>query len=342
MPASRPAAPSPAAAAPPVTSIRSRLAQVQRGRQKAARRILIYGAGGLGKTTVAAGAPKPIFVDLNQGSLGFDVDRYTFDDSGRTKPESFDELLEAVNDVARAGASTYQTIVLDVLSDVEALIWAHLVAKGRKGEKTIEDVGGGYQKGYTIAVDEWRRLVAALEGAWRAGLHVVLIDHAEVKKEKNAAGADYGQFAPKIHPLASRFLHQWVDYTMFLEVDAVLVPDNVDERKAKKIFAQSDGKRLVHARPAAEWMAKSRPELPDPIELSRTGGWQMLEREIAAAREARVRELRASIEVYLTGLDAADAKRGREALGRAGDDDAKLEQLDNWCASRLTAEKGAA
>jgi hypothetical protein len=306
----------------------SRLGQVQRGRQKISRRIVIHGEGGLGKTTLAAGAPRPIFIDLNQGSAGFDVARYPFD-GGRTRPETFAELLAAVRDVATNGAGEFGTLVIDALSDVEPLVWAEVVRRDGKA-KNIVDGNLSFNKGYEAAVDEWRRLVEALEGVWRAGLHIVLLDHSDVKKDKNASGADYGRFAPKIHLLASRFLHTWSDFTFFLQVETVLVPDNVDDRKAKKLFAESNGKRLIHARPAAEWIAKSRPELPDPIELPVSGGWQMLDALILTAR----------IEEYSRTLPEARADKLRAALVAAAGSCEKLQELDDRCVADA-AKKGA-
>lgn len=324
---------------PPTNGAKSRLGGVIKGRQKTARRILIYGDGGLGKTTLAAGAPRPIFIDANLGSNGFDVDRYPFDDSGRTKPENTDELIEAVHDIARNGAGKYDALVLDVLSDVEQLIWAELVK--RAGVKSINDGSLGYGNGLQAAVDEWRKLASALEVVWRADMHVILLDHTEVKKEKNHSGADYGRQMPKIDTRASKFFHTWCDYTFFVEVEAVLVPDDADARKAKKAYMQSDGKRILHARPAAEYMAKSRPELPDPLVLPRTGGWQMLENEIAAAQQRRVAELRAGIQAVLDGLTGENAAKVKSSLDRAGDDDSKLEQLSNWLSAQFTRKEAA-
>lgn len=316
--------------AAPVRPIVSRLAAVQRGRQKSARRILIHGAGGLGKTTLAASAPAPIFLDCNQGSSGFDVARYTFDDNGRTKPESFEELLAALRDIAKTGYSSgFRTVVVDVLSDVEPLIWAEVIRKDGKA-RSIEEVGGGYGKGVKAAIDEWRRMVAVLEECWRSGLHVVLLDHSSVQKEKNATGADYGSFLPKIDPGASRFLHTWSDLTLFLQVDTVLVPDDANDRKAKKLFAESSGKRLLHARPAAEWLAKSRPELPDPIEMPSAGGWDFLETLVLKAR----------IEEFAKTLPEERRDRALDALNKAGDDLAALTKLDDHCAAEA-AKKGA-
>jgi hypothetical protein len=317
-PSARPASP-PAAA----TAAASRLANVQRGVKRTPRRVFVYGDGGLGKTTLAAGMARPIFIDVNQGSSGFHVTRYVFEEStGRTKPANFEELLSAVTDVAANSAGNYDTLVVDVLSDVEPLIFAEVVRRDGKA-KNITDGNLGYNKGYEIAIDEWRRLVAELEAAWRAGLHIVLLDHTEVKKEKNREGADYGRGMPKIHTIASKFINQWSDFTFFLEVEMTLVPDNPDERKKKKDYAISDGKRILHGRPAAEHMAKSRPEVVDPIELPPVGGWPVVLRAIIAARVAQLGE--------------ADASKVIAALERAGDDVAKLEELDAWCAVRPVA-----
>jgi hypothetical protein len=330
----RPATPANAAARPtpstPAGAV-SRLAQAKRGRQKTARRMMIHGAGGLGKTTLASSAPGCIFIDLNQGSHGFDVARYPFDDAGRTKPESFEELLGGARDIARSGkAGGYETLAIDTLSDVEQLIWADVVRKDGKAA-SIVDGNLGFNKGYEAAVNEWRRLVAVLELAWSNGINVILLDHSEVKKEKNASGADYGSFMPKIHPTASRHLHTWCDYTFFLQVETILTPDSGDERKAKKIFADSTGRRLLHARPAGEWMAKSRPEMEDPLELPEFGGWEFISSEIRIARVRR-------IDAFVATLSDASAEKVRALLEKAGEDDSKLEELDDWCAA--AAAKG--
>ncbi len=298
-------------------TVGSRLARAQRGIKRTPRRIFLFGDGGLGKTTLAATSSRPIFVDINQGSNGFDVARYAFDDAGRTRPQTFEELLGAVRDIAQNGKADFDTVVIDVLSDVEQLVFAEVVRKDGKA-KNITDGNLGFNKGYQAAVDEWRRLVMELEACRAAGLHVILVDHFDVKKEKNPDGADYGRAMPKIDPLAAKFLHTWSDFTFFLEVDKVLVPDNPDDRKAKKQFAQSDGTRILHARPAAEYLAKSRPELADPITLPKTGGFAAI--------------LRAIIEARIPQLPTDKVEPVRAKVAEAGDDVALLEEIDARCA----------
>ena len=307
-------------AAKSTTPPASRMANVKRGFHRTARRLLVFADGGMGKTTLVAGMRRPLLIDLNLGSSGLDVARYTFDDAGRTKPATFDELLAAVRDVASNGAGQYDTLGIDVLSDVEPLIFAEVMRRDGKA-KSITDGNLSFNKGYDAAVDEWRRLASALECVWAAGIDVVLLDHCDVKKEKNPSGADYGRAMPKIHPLGSKFLHTWSDFTFYVEVDTVMVPDNAIENKAKKQFAQSNGQRILHARPSAEYLAKSRPELPDPIDLPKVGGWQAILRTIIGAR--------------LPQLGEKDAAQASEAIHRAGDDLTKLEDLDKWCSTRI-------
>jgi hypothetical protein len=304
----------------------SRLGAVQRGRQRTARRVLIYGDGGLGKTTLAASMRRPLFLDVNAGSAGFDVARYTFDDAGRMKPQNLDELLAALRDIAKNAPGTFDTLAIDVLSDIEPLV--HEVVIKRAKVAHINDGILGFNNGVKAAVDEWRRVAADLEAVQAAGLDVVLLDHFDVKKEKNPQGADYGRAMPKIDAHASKFLHTWCDFVFFVEVEAILVSDSLDERKAKKQFATSAGRRLLHARPAAEYLAKSRPELPDPIELPPGGGWAHVLRQIVTARAA--------------GMEGDDLAFVQAALDRAGGDIEKLEKLDNWCVSRNDAPKTGA
>src|SRR5688572_27062951 len=89
----------------------SRIGNVKRGVMKEPLRALIYGPPGVGKTTLAAHAPAPIWLDVEGGSGELDVARYEFrDEADGTIPRSFTEVLSAVDDLIVA-PHNYQTIV---------------------------------------------------------------------------------------------------------------------------------------------------------------------------------------------------------------------------------------
>jgi AAA domain len=54
----------------------SQLASIRRGRTPKSPRLIVYGTEGIGKSTFAAGAPKPVFV-LTEGGLD-EIDRARF------------------------------------------------------------------------------------------------------------------------------------------------------------------------------------------------------------------------------------------------------------------------
>jgi len=125
------------------------LKKISRGRVKSAPRVLCYGFDGVGKTQFAAGAPGVFFIDANKGSLNHDVER-VFVDSW----EEFKDWLNACEN----GQLKCQTLAIDSLTDLEAMSHAHLF----KGT-TIDKYEGGYGKGETVALNEWREVLAQLE-----------------------------------------------------------------------------------------------------------------------------------------------------------------------------------
>jgi hypothetical protein len=98
---------------------------------------------------------------------------------------SFDDVLAALTELA-TDSHSYETVVIDSLDWLERLIW-DAVCK-RESATTIEKVGGGYGKGYILALDFWRkfieRLVALHTGLYRQDVRRRL---ARLKAEPGAA-----------------------------------------------------------------------------------------------------------------------------------------------------------
>lgn len=62
------------------------ITRIQRGRIASPPRILVYGTEGIGKSTLAARAPKPVFVQTEDGLGAIDCDKFPLS-------SSFDETL---------------------------------------------------------------------------------------------------------------------------------------------------------------------------------------------------------------------------------------------------------
>lgn len=299
----------PPAASPP-TSRKMTLASVARGIQPEPARILIYGVGGVGKTTFAAEAPAPIFLDTQDGTSRLDVPRFP-------RPGSWPEVLEAL-DALTAEQHPYKTLAVDLLDDLEALIWSYVCQ--RDGQANIEAYG--YGKGYKIALNEWRLFLASLERVRRAGLGVVLVAHAQVRPFKNPEGEDFDRYSLGIHDQASGLIRGWCDTVLFARHEIVARQD----ARTKRTRGISTGARVVHTVETAAYHAKNRDSLPDTLPLD----WHAFAEASAAHAPARLEDVRAELAELLARPEVAEIRPAVEqAIAAAGSDVNKLLRVLN-------------
>lgn len=245
------------------------LQNVVRGKISKPIRVLLYGVEGIGKSTFAASAPKPIFLGAEDGTSELDVARLP-------EPKSWADVFGMVTELT-TGEHEFKTLVIDTLDWLEPLCWDAVCTRGDdKGRRknSIEDFG--YGKGYAAALDEWRKLVALVE-RMRAerSMHVITLAHCQIKTFKNPGGDDYDRYELKLHPKAGGMLKEWCDCVLFANYET-LVDDS--SGRAKGI---STGKRVVQTQRTAAWDAKNRYGFPEQMPLA----WKEFAGAIAAHRK---------------------------------------------------------
>lgn len=278
----------------------SRLGAVKRGVIRAPKRYVIYGAEGTGKSTLAAAAPSPIFLDVEGGSEALNVARYPFDDGpdGHV-PKSFRDVLAAVVDLTDSD-HTYRTLVIDTADRLEGLIWAHLIEKSNESsamsrkDGPVDSIEGfGYGKGYVMAVDEWRALCVKLDRLRATkGMEIVLLAHAQIKNFKNPEGPDFDRWIPGLNIQASGLLKGWSDIT-----GRLCHEETTTEKRSKfdKVKGLSTGVRLLKLAHSAAFDAKGRGNLPEQIEIPIEAPWAPLAEAIEAGYEADTKKLTSEI-----------------------------------------------
>lgn len=285
------------------------LASVRRGPIRCAIRVLAYGVEGVGKSTFAAGAPNPIFLGLEGGTMALDVARLP-------EPRTWADAVDGVSLLERE-KHDYKTLVIDPVSWLEPLCWAHLCTSN--SWKSIEEPGFG--KGYTAALDEWRAFVAQLERLWKNGMNVVLVGHANVRTFQNPEGPAYDRYELAMHQKTAGLLKQWSDYVLFARHEAFVKQDTA----TKKFKGFSDGKRIVHTQWNAAYDAKTRGKLPPELPLSWADFVEAIDSESKRGEElaARVEELIALID------DDKIAKPARKYLHDHKADSDRIAELVN-------------
>ena len=223
---------------------------ISSGRVARAQKVVIYGAEGIGKSTLAACFPNPLFIDTEGGTSHMDVRRIE-------KPDSFDALVAIVNEVARE-KGICGSLVLDTADWGEQLCINGVCAKYKKAG--IEDFG--YGKGYTYLAEEFSRLLSAFDAVIAAGINVVITAHAKMRKfeQPDEMGA-YDRWEMKLTKQVAPLLKEWCDILLFCNYKTFVVTAQNDTKKVQ------GGKRVMYATHHPCWDAKNRHSLPDEMDL---------------------------------------------------------------------------
>ena len=233
----------------------SLISSITKGREAQPPRIMIYGSEGVGKSTFAALAPNPVFVQAEDGLSEIDCSKFPL-------AKSFDDVvlqLQAVRDEQH----DYGTVVIDSLDWLERLVWDRVCAD--YGVKSIEKADGGYGKGYVHALTYWRQIVSLLNDIRaRKGMAVILIAHAAVERFEDPEHAAYDRYTPRLHKKACSLVCEWVDAVLFASRRM-----RVDSTTGKAAPVGADGgERILRTNGSPACIAKNRFGLPTELPLS--------------------------------------------------------------------------
>lgn len=300
---------------------RMTLSSLVKGRQQQPIRVLLYGPEGIGKSTFGANAPRPIFLGAEDGTASLDVVRFP-------RPDSLEDVHDAIALLRSPDGESFDTLVVDTLDWLEPLIWDFVVK--RDGEKSIESYG--YGKGYIAAIDEWRKLLRALESVARR-MHVVLLAHSMIRPFKNPTGEDFDRYELKLHAKAAGLVKEWTDAVLFAQYETYAKKDE----KTKRVRGIDTGARLVFTERRAAYDAKNRYSLPESLPLS----WSDFAAAVAQGQTAAPAELRAEVLRKAEGLPEDVKVKVQEVVAKAGDNAQSLALINNKVNAKLAemAEK---
>ena len=255
-----PARPAPIRSAVPVAPA----APIVRGTVKfadvhasAGHRVVIYGPGGIGKTTLAAKAPGPVaFIDLD-------------DSLSRLKPSGDWRIVGGVTKWAELravlqsdGWDGIKSIVIDTGTKAEELAVQHTLetVKHEKGHTCTSIEGYGFGKGLQFVFDTFLCLLPELDKHSREGRNVIIICHDCTSNVPNPSGEDWMRYEPRLQsPTSGKAsirlrVREWADHVLFFGYD-VAVKDGK---------GTGSGSRTIYPAELPHCMAKSR-TCRDPI-----------------------------------------------------------------------------
>lgn len=300
--------------------------EIIKGKLPCAKKVLIYGPEGIGKSTFASMFPEPLFIDTEGSTKEMDVSR-------TPAPSSWTMLLEQIAYV-KQHPDICKTLVIDTLDWAEQMCVTHVCALHNKSG--IEDFG--YGNGYVYAKEEFGRLLNRLEEIVKAGIHVVLTAHAQMRKfeQPDELGA-YDRWELKLGKKTtsqtSPLVKEWADMVLFANYKTFSVA--VDD-KGKKHKAQG-GARVMYTAHHPCWDAKNRYNLPAEMPFDYAGIAYIMETPVKPMQDQKtvsektdpIKEKESKVQDNSTWKNVPDMEELAGTTERSGKEDIQKLFMDS-------------
>ena len=237
------------------------LESIKRGRQPKPPRVLLYGVEGIGKSTFGSEAPKPIFIQTEDGLDEIDCDRFPL----ATK---FDDVIAALKSLC-SEKHDYESVVIDSLDWLERLVWDKLCEQ--YAVPSIEKVDGGYARGYMHALTLWREVLDHLNVLRAAGMVIVLIAHSKVERFEDPESSPYDRYSPRLHKHAAALVKEWCDAVLFATRKMRTQSEDAGFNRKRTLahaIGKDGGDRVMRAYGCPSCVAKNRYGIAEELPLS--------------------------------------------------------------------------
>ncbi len=228
-------------------------------------KVALMGVGGIGKTTFAAGATKPYFLFTEEGQGKLDLPRLELREDDPVI-RTWDEIMGAVGALYEQ-EHEHKTLVIDTLDGLEPLLWAKVCED--HNASSIEDVMGGYGKGYVVAADYGRRLLQGLDALRNdRKMAIVLLAHIERKRFEPPDSPAYDRYKLRLQNRFADLVQEWVDVLMFANWKVHVVTETDKRTKSERKRGAGSGERVMYTEERPAHWGKNRYGLPFEMPLS--------------------------------------------------------------------------
>ena len=205
----------------------------------------IAGPGGMGKTSLAALFPAPIFLRVEDGTGSLSIlHQFKPDFELKSVAQSpvathSDNLREMINSL-RTDKHSRKTLVIDTVTQLDTLIQAEIL-KSEPKAKNINAAGGGYGAGWNMVANvhrEIRELCGLL--AEEREMNIIFLAHEALETVDSADMESFQRATLRMNAKCVQPYVDNVDLVAFLKLEAFTIGGE-DQKKR----ATGSGRRLI-------------------------------------------------------------------------------------------------
>jgi hypothetical protein len=215
--------------------------------------MTLVAEGGLGKTTLGAMQPNPVFIRTEDGAaslLGADVAMFPV-------AETVQDVFDAIGALATE-EHDYKTLVIDSITQLNVLIEHEVLASDARA-KSLNSAHGGYGAGFSMAAEKHRQVREWCEQlSAHKGMNVIYLAHADVEQVDLPDQDTYTRYTIRMNRRSVAHYSDNVDLVGYIKLKTYV---KGDEKKK----AISDGSRVITCYPTPSHISKNRYNIVEDI-----------------------------------------------------------------------------
>lgn len=233
--------------------------------------VLIYGVDGVGKSSLAAEFPDPLYINTRGETPPSDVNLPT---PGMV--ETFDDIRSIFGDLI-SEPHEFKSVIVDSLDGLEAVfnaetcrrIGADAIGSNEKGSPAA------YGQGDVESEVEWGEFFDACAILKTMGICVIMLAHPEIKRFDSPVTDPYDRYKVKLRKRATAFICEKVDILAFINYRISIKTKEVARQKTVS-HAEGGKDRVINLTEGAGFVAKNRFTMPDSIKYIKGKGYEEL------------------------------------------------------------------